>query len=149
MMGDNVNLAARCESGAKKFGVYTMVTGETKKEAEQFGDRCVFRYLDRIVVKGKTEPVNVYEIMGLRDDLSDKQFACKEKFEKAIEAYQQKKWDQAISLFEDSRQLEYFTPNEESFIYTNPSIVYLDRCKVMKENPPPDDWNGVYVMKSK
>ncbi len=149
MMGDNVNLAARCESGAKKFGVYTMVTAETKKEAEQFGDRCVFRYLDRIVVKGKTKPVNVYEIMGLRDHLSDKHFACKEKFEEAIEAYQQQEWDRAISLFEESRQLEYFTPNEESFIYTNPSIVYLERCKVMMENPPPEDWNGVYVMKSK
>ncbi|MDZ7683467.1 MAG: hypothetical protein U5J63_17590 [Fodinibius sp.] len=44
-----------------------MVTGDTKEEAEKFGDRCVFRYLDRIVVKGRSEPVDVYEVMGLRD----------------------------------------------------------------------------------
>jgi adenylate cyclase len=149
MMGDNVNLAARCESGAKQFGVYTMVTKDTMREAEQYGDRCVFRYLDRIVVKGKTEPVDVYEIMGLREDLTDEQFACKEKFEEAIEAYQQQEWDRAIELFEQSAELEYFTPNKDSFIHTNPSLVYLDRCQVMKENPPPDDWNGVYVLDEK
>jgi adenylate cyclase len=149
MMGDNVNLAARCESGAKQFGVYTMVTADTKKEAEQYGDRCVFRYLDRIVVKGRTQPVDVYEIMGLRDHLSDDQYACKEIFEEAIEAYQQQKWDRAINLFEQSAKYEYFIPNDDSFIHTNPSILFLDRCEVMKENPPSDDWNGVYVMKSK
>lgn len=149
MMGDNVNLAARCESGAKQFGVYTMVTKSTKEEAEQYGDRCVFRYLDRIVVKGKTEPVEVFEIMGLRDRLPDSQFACKEKFEQAIEAYQQREWNRAIALFEQSAELEYFTPHDDSFIQTNPSLVYIDRCKVMKENPPSEDWNGVYVMKSK
>lgn len=149
MMGDNVNLAARCESGARKFGVYTMVTGDTKREAEQFGDRCVFRFLDRIVVKGRTEPVDVYEIMGLRDHVSDQQFACKERFEKAIKAYRQQEWERAINLFNESKQLEYFMPNEDSFIQTNPSLVYLERCGAMKENPPPDDWNGVYVMNSK
>lgn len=149
MMGDNVNLAARCESGAKQFGVYTMVTKSTKEEAEQYGDRCVFRYLDRIVVKGKTEPVEVFEIMGLRDRITDSQLACKEKFEQGIEAYQQREWDRAIALFKESAELEYFTPHDDSFIHTNPSLVYIDRCEVMKENPPSEDWNGVYVMKSK
>jgi adenylate cyclase len=49
MMGDTVNLAARCESGAKSYGVYTMVTGETKRAAEAAGNDCVFRFLDKIV----------------------------------------------------------------------------------------------------
>jgi len=149
MMGDNVNLAARCESGAKQYGVYTMVTGDTKREAQQYGDRCVFRYLDRIVVKGKTEPVEVYEIMGLRKYLNEEQFACKQKFEEAIEAYQKQHWDQAIELFEQAAALEYFSPNDDSFIHTNPSLVYIERCQVMKENPPSGDWDGVYVMTSK
>lgn len=149
MMGDNVNLAARCESGAKQFGVYTMVTSDTKEEAEKYGDRCVFRFLDRIVVKGRTEPVDVYEIMGLKDRIDDQQLACREKFERAIDAYQKQEWQRAIELFNESSKLEYFVPNDESFIYTNPSLVYIDRCEVMKENPPPADWNGVYVMKSK
>lgn len=149
MMGDNVNLAARCESGAKQFGVYTMVTGSTKREAKQYGDRCVFRYLDRIIVKGRSEPVDVYEIMGFRDHLADYQFACKQKFEEAVEAYHQQKWGRAIALFRKSSELEYFIPNDDSFIHTNPSLVYLNRCKVMRENPPSENWNGVYVMESK
>jgi len=149
MMGDNVNLAARCESGAKQFGVYTMVTGDTKEEAQKHGDRCVFRYLDRIVVKGKTEPVDVYEIMGLRDELAEEQFKCKELFEEALEMYQQQEWERAIALFTEASELEYFAPNDASLIHTNPSLVYLDRCEVMKENPPPEDWSGVNVLTSK
>lgn len=149
MMGDNVNLAARCESGAKQYGVYTMITENTKQEAEKYGDDCVFRYLDRIVVKGRTQPVDVYEIMGLRNHVSDEQFSCKEKFEQAIDAYQAQHWGKAISLFEESVELERFTPNGDSFISTNPSLLFLERCKVMRENPPGKDWNGVYVMKSK
>ncbi|MEL7833492.1 adenylate/guanylate cyclase domain-containing protein [Fodinibius sp. Rm-B-1B1-1] len=149
MMGDNVNLAARCESGAKQFGVYTMVTADTKEEAEKYGDRCVFRYLDRIVVKGRTKPIDVYEIMGLRDRITEQELACKEKFEEGIAAYQKQEWNRAIALFNESSELEYFIPNEESFIYTNPSLVYINRCEVMRENPPPEDWNGVYVMESK
>ncbi|MGM0546333.1 MAG: CHASE2 domain-containing protein [Bacteroidota bacterium] len=149
MMGDNVNLAARCESGAKQFGVYTMVTANTKKEAQKHGDRCVFRYLDRIVVKGRSKPVDVYEIMGLRDHLGEQQSTCKELFEDGIEAYKQQHWDRAIVNFEESADLEQFVPNDNSFIHTNPSLVYINRCEVMKENPPPQDWDGVYVMKSK
>lgn len=149
MMGDNVNIAARCESGAKQYGVYTMVTGATKEEAEQYGDRCVFRYLDRIVVKGRSKPVDVYEIMGLRDHIPDELLECKRKYESAMEAYQNQEWDRAIALFEESLELEAFMPDESAFISTNPSLVFLDRCREMKENPPPEDWNGVYVMKSK
>lgn len=149
MMGDNVNIAARCESGAKQYGVYTMVTGDTKEEAEKYGDRCVFRYLDRIVVKGRTEPVDVYEIMGLRDHVDNTLLKCKQKYEAAMEAYHQQKWDKAIALFEESLELEPFSPDERAFISTNPSLVFLDRCKKMKQNPPSDDWDGVYVMKSK
>ena len=149
MMGDNVNLAARCESSAKQFGVYTMVTADTKEEAERHGDQCVFRYLDCIVVKGRSEPVDVYEIMGLRDRITEQQIECKKQFEQAIVAYQNQEWDRAIALFNRSSELEYFIPNDESFIHTNPSLVYINRCEVMRENPPPEDWNGVYIMKSK
>src|SRR5699024_10513255 len=70
VMGDSVNLAARCESAAKNYGVYTMVTGEIKAEAEKYSDECIFRFLDKVIVKGKTEPVEVFEIMGLKDDIS-------------------------------------------------------------------------------
>jgi adenylate cyclase len=63
MMGDNVNLAARCESACKLYGVYTIATEDTKTESEKYGNDCVFRLLDKIVVVGRTKPVTVYEIV--------------------------------------------------------------------------------------
>ncbi|MDR9418124.1 adenylate/guanylate cyclase domain-containing protein [Gracilimonas sp.] len=141
MMGDNVNLAARCESGAKQYGVFTMVTEATKQEAEKFGNDCVFRLLDNIVVKGRTQPVKVYEIADLREDADDKLFECINFYEEGMELYFNQEWDEAISKFKKSAELERHEPN--------PSNIFIERCEMMKEDPPGDDWNGVFIMKSK
>ncbi len=69
MMGDTVNLAARCESGAKSYGVYTMVTGETRAAALASKGDIVFRYLDKIVVKGRTRPAEIFEVLGFAAEL--------------------------------------------------------------------------------
>ncbi len=71
MMGDTVNLAARNESGAKAYGVFIMLTEETKTAAEARSDDFVFRFLDRVVVKGRREPVAVYELLGFRQGMGD------------------------------------------------------------------------------
>jgi len=149
MMGDDVNLAARCESGAKSFGVYTMVTEETRKEAEKFGDRCVFRYLDKIIVKGRSQPVRVYEILGLKEDITPENRECIEIFEAGTRYYQDGVWDKAIEKFEESAALEKFQPGKTPGIKTNPSQIFIERCKKLQLNPPPDDWDGVYRMTTK
>lgn len=149
VMGDNVNLAARCESGARTFGVYTMVTDDTRQEAQKYGDECIFRYLDRIVVKGRTHPVDVYEIIGLRGEVSERVIECKQLFEEGIGAYKLREWGKAMRLFEQAERLEPNRPESDPSIKTNPSKVYLERCNVMLHHPPPDDWNGVYVMETK
>lgn len=149
MMGDNVNLAARCESGAKTYGVYTMVTEQTKKDALAHGDRCVFRYLDRIVVKGRTQPVNVYEIVGLKEDLTNQDYACIQHFEEGVDAYHQQDWKRALDLFSKSAELEKHQPQQNPSVPVNPSLLYLERCKEMLENPPADDWSGVFRMETK
>lgn len=141
MMGDNVNLAARCESGAKAFGVYTMVTEATKLEAEKFGDDCVFRYLDKIIVKGRTQPVKMFEISNLRSEANQKLFDCIGLYEQGMEEYLAQNWDAAIDLFSKSLKLE---TNQ-----LNPSKMLLDRSKTLKKNPPSELWDGVYVMESK
>lgn len=141
MMGDNVNLAARCESGAKAFGVYTMITEATKTEAEKYGDDCVFRYLDKIIVKGRTQPVKMFEVADLRSEASQQLFDCIGLYEQGMEAYLNQDWDKAIQLFSQSSKLEI---NEN-----NPSKMLIDRSKALKKNPPGDLWDGVFVMKSK
>jgi adenylate cyclase len=149
MMGDNVNLAARCESGAKSYGVYTMVTEETKTEAQKFGEECVFRYLDRIVVKGRTQPVKMFEIVGLKDHLKKSYIDCVSEYEKGIELYLKKEWDEAIKQFQHSSEMEQFKPGFLPGVKTNPSLVMIDRCESMKSVELPEDWDGVYVMTSK
>ena len=65
MMGDNVNLAARMESGAKSWGVFTLCTEATRRACEQHaGDRVVFRPLGKIRVIGRAKPVAVFEVIG-------------------------------------------------------------------------------------
>ncbi|MBD3617523.1 MAG: adenylate/guanylate cyclase domain-containing protein [Gracilimonas sp.] len=141
MMGDNVNLAARCESGAKQYGVFTMVTEATKIEAEKFGDACVFRQLDNIVVKGRTKPVKMFEIADLKDDAGQQLYDCVGLYEEGLEYYFNRDWDKAKSKFMESLTLERYEQN--------PSGIFIERCEMMKKNPPAEDWNGVFIMESK
>jgi len=142
MMGDTVNLAARSESGAKSYGVYTMITGETKTMAEKHKDDIAFRFLDKIVVKGRTLPAEVYELVGFKAELSARTKECLEVFQQGIERYLAQDWDGAKALFERSAKLEIHQAD-------NPSLVLLKRCDALKAAPPAADWDGVYVMKSK
>lgn len=141
MMGDNVNLAARCESGAKQYNVFTMVTEATKIEAETQGDDCIFRLLDNIVVKGRSKPVKVFEIAGLRVDATQKMFDCIGFYEQGMESYFQQDWSSAIKYFEQSLPLEAHI--------INPSQLFIERCHRMNLSPPEKDWDGVYIMTSK
>tara|TARA_R110000868_G_scaffold259361_9_gene517423 strand:- start:17297 stop:19465 length:2169 start_codon:yes stop_codon:yes gene_type:complete len=141
MMGDNVNLAARCESGAKQYNVFTMVTESTKNEAEAQGDDCLFRLLDNIIVKGRSKPVKVFEIVGLRADASSKTFECINLYEQGMESYFKQDWEVAVKFFEQAILLEAHPKN--------PSQLFIERCNMMKLNPPEKNWDGVYIMTSK
>ncbi len=149
MMGDMVNLAARCESGAKSYGVYTMVTGETMRSAEAGGDDCVFRFLDKIIVKGRSEPAEIYEVVCLRKDLDAETRKCIELYAEGIEHYRNQRWTPALDCFEKSAELETNRPERNPDSPTTPSLVMIDRTRYLMANPPGADWNGVYVMKSK
>ena len=149
MMGDNVNLAARCESGAKAYGAYCMVTEETKNEAEKVGDECVFRFLDKIIVVGRTQPVDVYEILGLKAYLDSDHYSCLNLYNQGINFYLNQEWDEAVEAFSESAKYEIYQPGRDYGVKTNPSLVMIERCKEMKEAPPGEDWDGVYEMKSK
>jgi adenylate cyclase len=149
MMGDMVNLAARCESGAKSYGVYTMVTGETKRSAEAGGDDCVFRFLDKIIVKGRSEPAEMYEVVCLRKYLDDETRQCIEIYAEGIEHYRAQRWSGALESFEKSAALESNRPERNPDSPTTPSLAMIERTRHLMDVPPGADWNGVYVMKSK
>jgi adenylate cyclase len=153
MMGDNVNLAARMESGAKSWGVYSMCSDATKIGCEKFGDRVVFRPLSKLVVKGRKQAVPVYEIVGLKENVSDQTRECLAIFEQALTKYYARDWEGALKLFEKSRELELNVPGKTPGVVSNPSIVYIeDRVPEAIEDQDGHygpDWDGRYVMKEK
>jgi adenylate cyclase len=150
MMGDNVNLAARMESGAKQWGAYTMCTETTKLACEQHGgDRVVFRPLGRIVVKGRTKAVPIYEIVGLKETVSHQTRECVEIFAGGLEKYYARDWAGALALFARSRDIEFNVPGKTPGVVSNPSLVYLGITEHYRHEPPDQNWDGVYVMKEK
>lgn len=151
MMGDTVNLAARCESGAKSYGAYTMVTGETYRAAMQAdAEVLVFRYLDKIVVKGRTQPAEMYEIVCLREDLDAETAQCLEVYAEAMKHYLAGDFGQALGLFRQSAELEPNRTEKNPHAPTTPSTVMLERCEQLAQSPPrPGDWDGIYKMTSK
>jgi adenylate cyclase len=150
MMGDVVNLAARCESGAKSFGVYTLVTEETVKLAKKAGCACVFRSLDRIVVKGKTLPVEVYELAALSPEhLPEGGARCMELFAEGRAHYLKQDWAEAIRCFEEAAPLEPLQPGRDDGVENTPSLLMKARAEKLREHPPGAGWDGVYKMTSK
>ncbi|MBW7894000.1 MAG: CHASE2 domain-containing protein [Opitutaceae bacterium] len=150
MMGDNVNLAARMESGAKSWGVYTMCTEATRAACRQHGgDRVVFRPLGRIVVKGRAQPTDIFEIVGLKEHVPTSAHECIGLFEQALAHYYARDWERALQVLERCRALEINQPGVTPGVSSNPSLVYQQIIGHYREQPPPPDWTGVYVMHEK
>jgi len=149
MMGDTVNLAARCESGSKSYGAYTMITGETMRAAAKEGDECVFRFLDNIIVKGRKEPAEMYEVVCLRSDLTEEISHCLDVYAQGIQHYLAQRWDEATTAFQESAKMEPNRPDKNPDSPSTPSLVMLERTLSLKVNPPSADWDGVFKMQSK
>jgi adenylate cyclase len=150
MMGDNVNLAARMESAAKSWGVYTLCSEATKIACEEHGgDRVVFRALGRIIVLGRSRPVPFYEIVGLKEDVSSQTRECLAHFAVGLEKYYARDWEGAIEAFGRSQDFEPNIPGTTPGVMTNPSLIFTEIARRFSQYPPPDAWDGVHVMKEK
>jgi adenylate cyclase len=149
MMGDDVNLAARLESGATAWGVKSMCTEQTRRACEKYGaDRVVFRPLGKIVVKGRVKAVPIFEIVGLRENVSESTLRCVEIFARGLEKYYARDWDGALACFTESAQFEPWR-NPDPDAVANPSSLYIGLVENYRKYPPPEEWDGVYVMREK
>jgi len=138
VMGDSVNLGARLESANKEYGTMIMIGENTYEKAK---DKIITRQLDLLRVKGKTEPAKVYELIGLTENgISDRKNQAIQFFSQGIEHYLSQNWEMAI---------KYFRQALESDHMDNPSKRYLRRCEQFLNNPPGDNWDGVYTMLTK
>ena len=136
VMGDNVNLASRLEGINKQYQTGIVISQSTR---EQAGDGFVGRELDRIRVKGKLQPVKIYELLDVAD-AAPAYHGLLAGFAEALGTYRAQCWREAIEKFE---QLLIVYPHD------GPSREFLRRCHEYMEHPPAADWDGVYVMETK
>jgi adenylate cyclase len=138
VIGDGVNLAARIESACKQYGAHILISEYTYKAVKA---TYRTRQVDYVIVKGKTEPVGIYEVLDFHDDESYPNLVeALGLFNDGYRSWNLGKWDQATKLFNSVKKLN---PNDKG------AQLYLDRCTHMKKNPPKGTWDGVWVMTTK
>lgn len=142
MMGDTVNLAARCESAAKLYGVYTLISADVWQAAGGLESGLFARRIDRVAVKGRKSSVDLYELCGERNQVSAECIRCAELYQQAFDAYLARDFSSALHLFEEARELE---PQPAR----SPSNLLANRCRTFLATPPADDWNGVFSLSEK
>lgn len=136
VMGNDVNLASRLEGTNKIYGTWIMASESTVNEA---GPEFLVRRLDRVRVMGISTPVQLYEILGYKSEVSGDKESLVDTFHIALDLYLSGKFREAGAMF--------------SGLYKNygdlPSKTYMERCSGFIKNPPPAGWDGVYNMTSK
>lgn len=137
MMGDTVNTAARLEGVNKIYGIYTLVCETTFKKASQ---RVWGREIDAINVIGKAEPVTVYQLLGYSEDIDETMLKMTGLYAEGLHLYRQQHWESAIEKFDAALNV---SPDD------GPSKEMRDRCAAYKIEPPSQDWDGSYTMKTK
>jgi len=139
VLGDSVNLAARLEPANKNFGTNVMISEFTYKYIK---DDFICRELDRLIVKGKSTPVKVYELMAKNDDhlaTSNLKTALNH-YVNGLQFYYNRNWEDAKKSLLNVLEL---IPND------GPSITYIKRIEAFELNPPTEEWNGVFELKTK
>jgi adenylate cyclase len=132
VMGDAVNLGARLEGLTRQYGVGIIVGEDTRNRLPGI----VFRELDRVRVKGRNEPVSIYEPLGLQGQFDPSELGQLEMFSHALGHYHAKEWHEAIEHLQELLKLQ---PETKLF------QLYLERMEHYRQEPPPVDWDGVYT----
>lgn len=137
VIGDIVNTASRLEGVNKVFGTSIIVSDETARLAQHL---VKTRELDLITVAGKTEPIRVHELICKTGELTAEVAELGDIFATGLVAYRKQEWQTATQLFTDCLACQ---PND------GPSQLFLKRIAVFKENPPAQDWAGIWIFDSK
>lgn len=121
-IGDNVNLASRLEGVNKHYGTDVLISADT---ARQVAERMSLRRVDRVIVKGRTQPIDIYTFCDDEElaRLSDR----------ALSHCARRQWEQALAA---CRQILERDPGDSI------ARTLLDRIEGFGGNPPPPDWDG-------
>jgi adenylate cyclase len=135
VLGDGVNLSSRLESATKQFHADILV-GESVEALTR--EQFVYRPVDAIAFKGKTKPIEVFALLS---DRSLPPPAWLAKYHEAIKLYRGRKFAEAANCFEAARK--------EIRVKDYLCEMYIERCEAYIEQPPPEDWDGSYILTEK
>jgi len=138
VIGDGVNLASRLEGANKYYGSNILISEFT---AAQLKDKYCLREVDRIRVKGKNRPVAVFEVLDAHECRALPTYEqLMELYRKGLDSYRAAKWDDAIATFEELLAI---------YDRDKLSMLYIERCRLFKHEPPAEGWDGVWIMSEK
>ena len=136
-MGDPVNLASRLESQSKNYGVPIVIGSRT---AAAVRDVCAVLEIDRLQVKGKTEPETIYTVVGILDQVAGKGFARVAELNAAmLDAYREQRWQECLETILLCRDAG--RPFGLDGLYQ----LYVERVRALIEAPPEGAWDGVWI----
>ncbi len=130
-IGDTVNLAARLEGANKIYGTRTLLTEAVYVKVR---DAMICREIDLLTVKGKREPVRIFELLQDKAKASEKHMELVRVFEDGLACYRRQKWGAAEKAFK-------FLSGK---LHDEPSAAYLRRVAAFRKDPPGSDWDGVF-----
>ena len=136
VLGDSVNLGSRLESLTKQYGVRLIVGETTRAEQTDF----LFRRLDKVKVKGKNEPIVIYEPLCSNYRATEEMIKEVEEFEAGLDLYYARDWEKARQCFEALKEND-----PDRLIYS----IYLDRMSASNMLLLTDDWDGVFTHTTK
>jgi len=139
VMGDNVNLASRLEGLNKEYGTRVLTSGATLAAARASGAELCVRELDAVRVKGKKEPVALFELRG-RGISPAHDLPLLDGYARGLALYREQRFAEARVEFESLRA---------RFPQDGPSRLLAARCEKMAAEPPGDRWDGVFRMEHK
>jgi adenylate cyclase len=137
-IGDGVNLGSRLEGASKQYGTDIVISETTYEPCK---DLIWARELDYIRVKGKSKPVAVYELVGLRSEpITDEQKRIIDHYSQGLKLYREREFPRALAEFGNVLKLNKLDKS---------STLHLQRCQHWLVEPPPEDWDGSWTLTEK
>lgn len=134
MMGDTVNLAARLEAAGKDYGVNILISEMTNSHIKE---QMYTKLLDAVVVKGKTEPVRIFELISEKGKAPQNIVEATELYEEAFQLHLDRQFKKAIQKFQESQTAKGSKDKAVGQL--------IERCEIYLTDPPPENWNGAFI----
>lgn len=141
-MGNDMNLASRLEGVNKKYESKILISDKTWNEANsgENENKLVVRKVDKVRVVGINTPIQLYNLIGFRSELSNKKLEQIDVFHEGLDLYLKKDFKNAEKAFMRSRELD---PSDET------ALIFVKTCQDYIQNGIPEDWDGIINLTSK